>query len=62
MVSYIVDMIDFCSYMLLKAKAKKNTTVAELFHNSRTKGERGKMTARIHGLIQGIEYKVARLS
>ena len=55
-------MIDFCSYMLLKGKAKKNTTVAELFHNSRTKGERGKMTARIHGLIQGIEYKVAGLS
>jgi hypothetical protein len=33
--------------------------VAELFHNSKTKGERGKMTARIPGLIQGIAYKVA---
>jgi hypothetical protein len=41
---------------------QKNTTVAELFQNSKNKGERGKRTARIPGLIQGIEYKVAGLS
>jgi hypothetical protein len=38
--------------------------VAEQFQNSKRKkkGESDKMTVHIPGLIQGIEYKVARLS
>jgi hypothetical protein len=46
---FIVDLIDFCSYMLLKWKANK------LFQNSLKKGERDKITARIPGLIQGLQ-------
>ena len=52
--SYIVDMIDVCSYMLLKWKAKKIPLWRNCFKILKIKGESEKMTARIPGLIQGI--------
>jgi hypothetical protein len=42
----------------MKSKKKKNnnnTIVAELFSNSMKKRERDNMTARIPGLIQGLQ-------